>query len=82
VTRNTVAALLLSLHSALAMAIQASPVDTKKFFTDPRLAEFADHVQKGDLATVKTALRAETNPMAPHQRGVALPCADQAQRFK
>ena len=51
------------------MGIQASPVDTRKFFTDPRLAEFADHIQNGDLANVQAGLRAGISPNAPGLQG-------------
>jgi Ankyrin repeats (3 copies) len=61
--------LLVACQEANTMGIQASPVDTKKFFTDPRLAEFADHIQKGDLAKVQAGLRAGISPNAPGLQG-------------
>ncbi|EHR70164.1 hypothetical protein BurJ1DRAFT_1292 [Burkholderiales bacterium JOSHI_001] len=61
--------LLVACQEANTMGIQASPVDTKKFFTDPRLAEFADHIQKGDLAKVQAGLRAGISPNAGGLQG-------------
>ena len=65
----TAALLTIACQEANTMGIQASPVDTKKFFTDPRLAEFADHVQKGDLAKVQAGLRAGISPNAQGLQG-------------
>ena len=46
------------------MGIQASPVDTRKYFQDPEVAEFARHVQSGNVAKVQAGLRAGINPNA------------------
>ncbi len=51
------------------MGIQASSVDTRKYFSDPRVAEFVSHVQQGDLARVQAGLRAGISPNAPGLRG-------------
>lgn len=61
--------LLAACQEANTMGIQASPVDTRKFFTDPRLAEFADQVQQGNLAQVQAGLRAGISPNAAGLQG-------------
>jgi ankyrin repeat protein len=61
--------LLIACQEANTMGIQASPVDTRKFFTDPRVAEFAAHVQQGNLAKVQEGLRAGISPNAQGNDG-------------
>jgi Ankyrin repeat len=61
--------LTIACQEANTMGIQATAVDTRKFFTDPRLADFADHIQKGDLARVQAGLRAGISPNAPGLQG-------------
>lgn len=51
------------------MGIQASPLDTSRFFKDPRLAEFADDLQRGDLSRVQAGLRAGIDPNATGMQG-------------
>ena len=57
-------ALALACAPAIAMAIQASPVDTRKYFADARLAEFAKDIQAGNLAKVQEGLRSGISPNA------------------
>ena len=49
--------------------IQASPVDTRKYFPEPRLEEFVAAVQRGDLAKVREGLRAGISPNAQGRDG-------------
>ena len=51
------------------MGIQASSVDARRYFSDPRVAEFVNHLQQGDLAKVQEGLRAGISPNAPGLRG-------------
>ena len=64
-------ALALACAPAIAMAIQASPVDTRKYFADARLAEFAKDIQAGNLAKVQEGLRSGISPNAMGLEGFA-----------
>ena len=52
-----------------ALGIQASSVDTRRYFSDARVAEFVRHVQQGDLAQVQEGLRAGISPNAQGRDG-------------
>ena len=52
-----------------ALGIQASSVDTRRYFSDARVAEFVRHVQQGDLAQVQAGLRAGISPNAQGRDG-------------
>ena len=58
-----------AIQSANTMGIQASSVDTRRYFSDARVAEFVRHVQQGDLAQVQEGLRAGISPNAPGRDG-------------
>jgi hypothetical protein len=61
--------LLTACQKANTMGIQASPVDTRPYFADPTLAEFARHIQAGDLAKVQAGLRSGISPNARGHQG-------------
>ena len=58
-----------AIQSANTMGIQASSVDTRRYFSDARVAEFVRHVQQGDLAQVQAGLRAGISPNAQGRDG-------------
>lgn len=61
--------LILLTQRGSAKGIEASPVNTSRYFTNGAVAAFAEEIQKGNLAKVKAALQAGMDPNAVGREG-------------